>query len=84
MNMLEVADHEQLPVASSPRRRSRRLGRPLPAISTAAFDTYVFELIHEEQSALDIVQETFIAATRHIGSLRENHKFGSWLFGAVS
>ncbi len=80
MNMLEVADHEQLPVAQA------RDGHP------AAWDalfrryqlplyTYVFELIHEEQPALDAVQETFIAATRHIGSLREDHKFGSWLFG---
>jgi RNA polymerase sigma-70 factor (ECF subfamily) len=27
------------------------------------------------------VQETFIAAIRHIGSLRDDEKFGSWLFG---
>jgi RNA polymerase sigma-70 factor (ECF subfamily) len=27
------------------------------------------------------VQETFIAAVRHIGSLRDDGKFGSWLFG---
>jgi RNA polymerase sigma-70 factor (ECF subfamily) len=42
---------------------------------------YVFELVRDEQSALDIVQETFIAALRHIGSLREEAKFGGWLFG---
>ena len=42
---------------------------------------YVFELVHHEQTSLDIVQETFIAAARHIGGLREDHKFGSWLFG---
>ena len=80
MNMPEVAKHEQLPVAQA------RRGNP------AAWDTlfrryqlplyvYVFELVREEQPALDIVQETFIAATRHIGTLREDHKFGSWLFG---
>jgi RNA polymerase sigma-70 factor (ECF subfamily) len=78
--MSEVADHEQLPVAPA------RAGNP------AAWDTlfrryqlplyvYVFELIHEEQPALDIVQDTFIAATRHISSLREDNRFGSWLFG---
>lgn len=78
--MLEVADTDQLPVAHA------RDGHP------AAWDalfrryqlplyTYAFELVHEEQPALDAVQETFIAATRHIGSLREDHKFGSWLFG---
>ena len=27
------------------------------------------------------MQETFIAAVRHIGSLRDDGKFGSWLFG---
>ena len=27
------------------------------------------------------MQETFIAAARHLGGLREDHKFGSWLFG---
>jgi RNA polymerase sigma-70 factor (ECF subfamily) len=43
--------------------------------------TYVFELTHQEQTSLDIVQETFINAVRHIGSLRSDGKFGSWLFG---
>ncbi|HTY88288.1 MAG TPA: RNA polymerase sigma factor [Candidatus Acidoferrum sp.] len=42
---------------------------------------YVFELVHDEQASLDLVQETFIAAVRHIGSLRDDAKFGSWLFG---
>jgi RNA polymerase sigma-70 factor (ECF subfamily) len=42
---------------------------------------YVFELVHDEQTSLDLVQETFIAAIRHIGSLRDDEKFGSWLFG---
>jgi RNA polymerase sigma-70 factor, ECF subfamily len=41
---------------------------------------YVIELLHNEQTALDVVQETFINATRYIGSLREDRKFGSWLF----
>ena len=36
---------------------------------------------HDEQTSLDLVQETFIAAVRHIGSLRDDAKFGSWLFG---
>lgn len=42
---------------------------------------YAVELVHDEQASLDIVQETFISAARHIGSLREDGKFGSWLFG---
>ena len=78
--MLVVAEHEQLPVSQA------RAGKP------AAWDVlfrryqwplyvYVFELVRQEQTSLDIVQETFIAAARHIGGLREDGKFGSWLFG---
>ena len=78
--MLVVAEPEQLPVPQA------RAGEP------AAWDilfrryqlplyVYVFELVHDEQASLDIVQETFIAATRHLGGLREDGKFGSWLFG---
>jgi RNA polymerase sigma-70 factor (ECF subfamily) len=78
--MPEVADIEQLPVSQA------RAGEP------AAWDAlfrryqlplyvYVFELVRNEQAGLDIVQETFIAAVKHIGSLREDAKFGSWLFG---
>ncbi len=78
--MPEVAPIEQLPVTQA------RAGEP------AAWDTlfrryqmplyiYVFELVREEQPALDLVQETFIAAVRHIGGLRDDGKFGSWLFG---
>ena len=78
--MPEVADIEQLPVPQA------RAGEP------AAWDAlfrryqlplyvYAFELVRDEQAGLDIVQETFIAAARHIGGLREDNKFGSWLFG---
>ncbi len=75
-----VAEREQLPVPLA------RAGNP------AAWDTlfrryqlplyvYAFELVHDEQASLDIVQETFINAARHIASLRDDQKFGSWLFG---
>jgi RNA polymerase sigma-70 factor, ECF subfamily len=78
--MLVVAEREQLPVTQA------RAGQP------EAWDTlfrryqlplyvYVFELVHDEQTSLDLVQETFIAATRHITGLRDDGKFGSWLFG---
>ena len=78
--MPEVSAIEQLPVAQA------RAGEP------AAWDTlfrryqlplyvFVFELVRDEQNAFDLVQETFIAATRHIGGLRDDDKFGSWLFG---
>ena len=78
--MLVVAEREQLPVSQA------RAGEP------AAWDVlfhryqlplyvYVFELVNDEQASLDIVQETFMAAVRHIGGLRDDDKFGSWLFG---
>ncbi len=78
--MLVVAEREQLPVqqakAGEPEAWSvlfRRYQLPLYV--------YVFELARDEQTSLDIVQETFLAAVRHIGSLRDDEKFGGWLFG---
>ena len=38
-------------------------------------------MIRNEQTSLDIVQDTFISATRHLPGLRADGKFGSWLFG---
>lgn len=78
--MLGVAELEQLPVSQA------RAG------DAAAWDAlfrryqlplyvYIFELVRDEQASLDIVQETFINAARHISSLRDDDKFGSWLFG---
>jgi RNA polymerase sigma-70 factor (ECF subfamily) len=75
-----VAEHETLPVAEA------RAGDP------GAWDilfkryqlplyVYAVELVHDEQAGLDIVQETFISASRHIGSLRDDARFGGWLFG---
>jgi RNA polymerase sigma-70 factor (ECF subfamily) len=80
LEMLIVAERDQLPV------RQARAG------DTAAWDVlfrryqlplyvYVFELVHDEQASLDIVQETFINAARHIAGLRVDDKFGGWLFG---
>lgn len=43
--------------------------------------TYAAELLRHESAALDIVQETFAAAVRHIGTLRDDTRFASWLFG---
>jgi RNA polymerase sigma-70 factor (ECF subfamily) len=78
--MLVVAECEQLPVqlarAGSPKAWDilfRRYQMPLYV--------YVFELLRQEQTSLDVVQETFINAVRHLDSLRDDDKFGSWLFG---
>jgi RNA polymerase sigma-70 factor (ECF subfamily) len=78
--MLVVAESEQLPVAQA------RAGEPeawdaLFRRYQLPLYVYVFELVHEEQTSLDVVQETFIAAVRHLGGLRDDGKFGSWIFG---
>jgi RNA polymerase sigma-70 factor (ECF subfamily) len=77
--MLAVAEREQLPVAAA------RAGSPdawdaLFQRYQLPLYAYVFELIRNEQAALDVVQETFIRATRHLDSLRKDDRFGSWLF----
>jgi RNA polymerase sigma-70 factor (ECF subfamily) len=42
---------------------------------------YAVEFLGDRTAALDVVQETFANAVRHIASLRDAAKFGSWLFG---
>jgi RNA polymerase sigma-70 factor, ECF subfamily len=78
--MLVVSEREQLPVPQARAGNSeawdvlfKRYQLPLYA--------YVFELVRNEQTSLDIVQETFVNAVRHVGSLQHDEKFGSWLFG---
>jgi RNA polymerase sigma-70 factor (ECF subfamily) len=43
--------------------------------------TYAKDLLRDEQSGLDVVQETFERAVRYLGTLRDDRRFGSWLFG---
>src|SRR6266498_215014 len=78
--MLGVAEREQLPVQQA------RVGSPeaweiLFKRYQLPLYVYAFELVHHEQTCLDVVQETFINAARYLASLREDEKFGSWLFG---
>lgn len=80
--MLVVAEHEQLPVQEA-RNGGAEAWKALFKRYQLPLYSYVFELLHDEQLSLDVVQETFINAARHIGSLREDGKFGSWLFGVA-
>ena len=75
-----VIEHEQLPVREA-RAGDAEAWNALFKRYQLPLYTYVLELIHHEQASLDIVQESFINAARHIGALREDDKFGSWLFG---
>lgn len=74
-----VSEQHTLPV------REARAGDPeawetLLARYRLPLYAYVYELVRHEQTSLDIVQESFISASRYIGTLRDNDKFGSWLF----
>jgi RNA polymerase sigma-70 factor (ECF subfamily) len=74
-----VTEELQLPV------REARAGEPaaweaLLARYRLPLYAYVYELVHQEQTSLDIVQESFIDAARHINTLQRDEKFGSWLF----
>ena len=77
--MLAVAEREQLPVAAA-RAGSPEAWDALFQRYQLSLYAYVFELIRSEQTALDVVQETFISAARHLDSLRDDDRFGSWLF----
>lgn len=78
--MLVVAEHEQLPVPQARAGISGAWGVLFQRYQLPLY-VYVFELVRDEQASLDVVQETFINAVRHIGGLRDDQKFGSWLFG---
>lgn len=77
--MLVVPEREQLPVADA-RAGNAEAWKTLFQRYRLPLYVYVFELLHNEQASLDLVQEAFISAFRHIGSLRDDEKFGGWLF----
>ena len=77
--MLAVAEPEELPVAAA-RAGDARAWDALFQRYQLPLYAYVHELVRHEQTALDVVQESFIAAARHIGTLADDVRFGSWLF----
>lgn len=77
--MLAVADTEQLPVAAARAGDARAWDVLFQRYQLPVY-AYVNELVRHEQTALDVVQESFIAAARHIGTLADDARFGSWLF----
>ena len=42
---------------------------------------YIVELVRNDATARDILQETFANAVRHIAGLRDDARFSAWLFG---
>ena len=78
--MLGVIEREQLPVAEA-RAGNAEAWAALFQRYRLPLYVYIFELVRDEQTSLDLVQETFLNAFRHLRSLRDDEKFGSWLFG---
>ena len=78
--MPALPETEALPVAAARAgdamawdRLIRRYQRPL--------FTFANQLVRDDGAALDVVQETFVRAVRYLSSLRDDARFGSWLFG---
>lgn len=42
--------------------------------------SFVFDMVGDRALAEDLTQETFVRAYRHLGTLREEDKFSTWLF----
>jgi RNA polymerase sigma-70 factor (ECF subfamily) len=78
--MLAVAEREQLPVQQAKAGDANAWDTLFKRYQLPLY-VYVAEMVHNEQASLDIVQETFISAVRHIGQLRDNEHFAGWLFG---
>jgi RNA polymerase sigma-70 factor (ECF subfamily) len=78
--MLRVAEPERLPVAEA-RAGAAAAWRVLFRRYQLPLYAYVFELVRHEQTSLDLVQAAFVRAARHLADLRNDAKFGSWLFG---
>jgi len=77
--MLVVTEREQLPVSEA-RAGNVEAWESLFRRYRLPLYVYVFELVRDEQASLDLVQETFINAFRYLGTLRDDEKFGGWLF----
>lgn len=80
MKMLTAAVLEPLPVQAAREGDAAAWDSIIRRYQLPLF-TYIHELVRDEQTSLDLVQETFLSAVRHLGTLREDHRLGSWLFG---
>lgn len=85
--MLVVSPEQQLPVSEA-RAGEPRAWEILLARYRLPLYAYVFELVRQEQTSLDIVQEAFINAAQHINGLREDdldrHRSGEPELGRIS
>lgn len=78
--MAAVPEHERLPVTEAKAGDPDAWATLFQRYRLPLF-TYIMQMVRHEQTAFDIVQETMVAAVKHIASLQTHAKFGSWLFG---
>jgi RNA polymerase sigma-70 factor, ECF subfamily len=78
--MAAVPEHERLPVAEAKAGDPDAWAILFQRYRLPLF-TYIMQMVRHEQTAFDIVQETMLAAVKHIGTVQSDAKFGSWLFG---
>jgi len=81
-SMLAVSQELEtvLPVSAARRGDSQAWDRLFQRYQLPVF-AYVMDLVHHHATSLDLVQETFLRASQHIAHLRDDARFGSWLFG---
>ena len=79
--------HSDIPQMSSAETSIARARRGDPDAFRQLFERYsrpvisfVFDMVGDRALAEDLTQETFVRAYRHLGSLREEAKFSTWLF----
>ncbi|MFA6289101.1 MAG: sigma-70 family RNA polymerase sigma factor [Opitutaceae bacterium] len=78
--MPSATESDPLPVAQARAGDSAAWDRLLRRYQLPLF-AFVHELVRHEATSFDLVQATFVRAVRHIGTLRDDARFGSWLFG---
>lgn len=78
---MPTAADSSLPLVQAARQHNTHAWNHLIKRHERPLYVYVAELIGNEGQALDVVQETLESAVRHVGSLRDDAKFASWLFG---
>jgi len=72
---------DELQLVAEARRLQPAAWDRLLAAYQAPLHAYAAELIGDPEAAKDVVQEAFRRAVRHVGGLRDDARFGSWLFG---
>jgi RNA polymerase sigma-70 factor (ECF subfamily) len=77
--MLALEEQNSLPVAAARRGTPEAWAQIFQRYRLPLY-VYLFQLLGNHQDSLDLVQETFVRAFKHLASLRGDEKFGSWLF----